>query len=231
MRIKVEDESPEAAPEDERDPVDEAEKRQEERSAEKIPEPEARGGGARITKKELPRRKKDDETAELRRMVDNLTEELKKRETELVAAEDRAMRAVADAENFKKRLQREREEESRYANASLVEALLPALDNFEQAIAAAKSGEVDVDSLTEGVDMVHRQIMDVLKRRGLDRIEAVGAPFDPETMEAVRLLESGEHEDNEVVEEYIPGYRFKDRVIRHAKVRVAKNTGEKDGEN
>ncbi|MGK7345314.1 MAG: nucleotide exchange factor GrpE [Candidatus Nitrospinota bacterium M3_3B_026] len=227
MRIKVKEEKPENTPEDEKEepPRESGEKRSEKKGAGAFPTE-----GGKLAKKELPRRKKDDETAELRKMVDNLTEELKKREAELVTAEERVMRAAADAENFKKRLQREREEESRYANVSLVEALLPALDNFEQAIAAAKSGETDMASLTEGVDMVSRQIMDVLRRRGLDRVEAVGRPFDPETMEAVRLLESGEHEDGEVVEEYIPGYRFKDRVIRPAKVRVAKNTGESEDE-
>ena len=184
--------------------------------------------GEKLTKKELPR-KKSGETARLKEMVKNLTEELKKREAELIDAEDRALRAVAEVENFKKRVRREREEESRFANAAIIEELLPIMDNFDKAILAAKEDETAPQGLVEGVEMIRRQIMDLLERRGLEKLKTSGELFNPETMEAIHMLESGEHADGAVVEEYIPGYKFKDRVLRPAKVQVARNP-EKSGE-
>jgi len=177
-----------------------------------------------LVKKELPK-KKQTEAKELKDIINNLTEELKKREEELRAADEMAKRAVAEMENFKKRIAREREEESRYARASLVEALLPVLDNLEKAVEASKEEGSDPNSLREGVEMVRRQLADILARNGLEKVTSLGKDFDPETMEAVHMIESEQHDDGVVTAEFSPGYRFKDRLIRHAKVQVSKNSG------
>lgn len=231
MRIKIDDEGSLEASGQEEDREESPSEFEEENTREGVEKEGPSMAGAdreKITKKELPR-KKHDEIAKLNEMVANLTEELQKRESELVDEKDKALRAMADAENFKKRLSREREDERRYAGASLIEELLPVMDNFDNAISAAKADQAESKGLVEGVEMIRRQIMDVLQKHGLEKLSSVGKPFDPETMEAIHLLESGEHEDGEVVEEYIPGYKYADRVLRHAKVQVARNPG-KEGE-
>ncbi|MBI5814785.1 MAG: nucleotide exchange factor GrpE [Nitrospinae bacterium] len=179
------------------------------------------GGTVKLERKELPR-KKEDEISELRQVIANLTEELKKRETELVAAEDKSLRAVAEADNFKKRIAREKEDFQRHAPAPIVEALIPAIDNMEKALQAAAGGG-DMNALAQGLELIHRQIMETLKNHGLARVETLGKPMDPNTTEAIQMVDSTEADDGVVLTEFIPGYMFRDRVIRTAKVAVANN--------
>jgi molecular chaperone GrpE len=133
---------------------------------------------------------------------------------------NRLLRSQADFDNFRRRTQREKEELVKFASAELIIRLLPVLDNFERAIAAAKSSG-DFEALAKGVDMIHRQLLQVLEQEGLKPMETVGQPFNPEFHEAVMRVESGEYEEGTVVEELQRGYMLKDRVIRPAMVKVS----------
>jgi len=182
---------------------------------------------SKLEKKELPKRKKD-EINRLKGIVNNLTDELAMRESELVEAQDKTARAVADADNYKKRMAREAEERSKYATESLVKNLLPALDNLDKASEAVENETADITQLSEGVRLTREQFLDILKKHGLSRIDVVDKPFDPATSEAIQMEETIDREDGEVIREFAPGYMFKDRVVRHAKVLIARNHADDD---
>lgn len=211
-------ELPAAAPSAEKDETPGAADREEEKHAEDFKKP-------RLGKKDLPR-KKEDEISELKDTVRNLAEELRKREDELVGARDQALRAVADADNYKKRLAREKEDFEKYAAVPFVRSLLPVMDNLENALKAVRDGGDDASKLVGGVELTHRQMLDTMKNFGLERLEVVGELMDPTLCEALQIVEDLAREDGTVMEEFIPGYRFKDRVIRTAKVKVTKKPEE-----
>jgi len=177
---------------------------------------------SKLEKKELPKKKKD-EISRLEEIINNLTDELKMRESELVTSQEKTARAVADADNYKKRMAREAEERSKYATESLVKNLLPALDNLDNASQAAENEAVDIKQLSEGVRLTRELFLDILKKHGLSRMDVVDKPFDPATSEAIQMEETIDREDGEVIREFAPGYMFKGRVVRHAKVLIAKN--------
>ncbi len=179
----------------------------------------------KLEKKDLPR-KKEDEISELKDAIKNLTEELRKREEELVGAKDQALRAVADADNYKKRLAREKDDFEKYAAVPFVRSLLSVMDNLENALKSARDGGADASKLAGGVELTHRQMLDTMKNFGLERLEVVGKPMDPTLCEVIQIVEDGARDDGTVAEEFIPGYRFKDRVIRTAKVKVTKTPEE-----
>lgn len=136
---------------------------------------------------------------------------------------ERFVRLQADFENFRKRTDREREEEGRYAAGELVARLLPVLDNLERALASPPAGEAD-RALREGLALVHRQFLEELRRAGLRPVPAVGEPFDPsvhEAVETVETVEAGGAAAETVVDELLRGYWFHDRLLRPAMVRVA----------
>ncbi|WP_296975186.1 nucleotide exchange factor GrpE [Thermobacillus sp. ZCTH02-B1] len=141
-------------------------------------------------------------------------------ESRLEEYRNRLLRSQADFDNFRRRTQREKEELVQFASAGLITRLLPVLDNFERAIAAAKASG-DFEALAKGVDMIYRQLFQVLEQEGLKPMETVGQPFNPEFHEAVMRVESDEHEEGTVVEELQRGYILKDRVIRPAMVKVS----------
>lgn len=178
----------------------------------------------KLEKKDLPR-KKEDEISELKNAIKNLIEELRKREEELVGAKDQALRAVADADNYKKRLAREKEDFEKYAAVPFVRSLLSVMDNLENALKAARDGG-DASKLAGGVELTYRQMLDTMKNFGLERLEVVGKSMDPTLCEVIQIVEDSTREDGTVAEEFIPGYRFKDRVIRTAKVKVTKRPEE-----
>ena len=135
----------------------------------------------------------------------------------LAAEEQRYLRLRAEFENFKKRLEREREERERRALASAFLDLLPGVDNLERAL-IAKGG---VDDLRKGVELVARQLVEILRRFGLAEIPAIGQPFDPRVHEAVAREESDEVEVPTVVAELQRGYWLNERLLRPAMVKVA----------
>lgn len=133
----------------------------------------------------------------------------------------RYLRAQADLENFRRRTRLEKEEAAKYASLPLIEQLLPVVDNFERAIAASQTNS-DFDSLAKGVDMVFRQMSKALEEVGLQTVEAVGEPFNPEFHQAVMQVESDEHDEGIIVEELQKGYKLKDKIIRPSMVKVSK---------
>lgn len=132
----------------------------------------------------------------------------------------RLLRAQADFDNFRRRTQKEKEDLAKYASAGLITELIPVIDNFERAM-ATKPDSPELESFTKGVDMIFRQLSDVLKSTGLTPMETVGQPFNPEFHQAVMQVESDEHEEGIVVEELQKGYILKDKVIRPAMVKVS----------
>jgi molecular chaperone GrpE len=138
---------------------------------------------------------------------------------------DRLLRVSADFDNYKKRAAREKQDAIRYANESLLQKLLPVLDNFEMALAAVNAaGENNSsnNSLQTGVQMILGQLKTVLADSGLEEIDSQGKPFDPNIHEAVSQKETSDMPEGTVVQQLRRGYRMKDRLIRPASVIVAK---------
>jgi molecular chaperone GrpE len=133
---------------------------------------------------------------------------------------NRYLRAQADFDNFRRRTLKEKEELAQYASLKLVGQLLPVLDNFQRALQTGGEG-AESGSFAKGVDMIYRQLSQVLEAEGLKPMEVVGQPFDPELHQAIMQVESEEYEAGTVVEVIQPGYRLKDKVIRPAMVKVS----------
>jgi len=148
-------------------------------------------------------------------------------EDELSETQERVLRTAADAENFKKRLQREKEEQTRYANESLMRELLPVIDNLERALEHSEAG-ADQGGLLEGLNMTLKGFLDTLTRFGCTPVETAGKPFDPNFHEAVSQEESADHEPNTVLRELQKGYMLKERLLRPAMVLVSKRTSQQD---
>ena len=134
---------------------------------------------------------------------------------------DRLLRIQADFDNFKKRLEKEKIEFIKFANEEIILEILQILDDFDRAVEAGKFKH-DFDILYKGVEMIHRDLNGFLKQKGLKEIEARGRPFDPHQHEAMMQEETDECPEDHVVEEFQKGYILNDRVIRPAKVKVAK---------
>ena len=168
---------------------------------------------------------KADEEADMKEvsedhMLEMLKEELERIKKERDEAADRTLRVQAEFENFKKRTQRERIAERTYKSQDLVNELLPALDNFERALAVEPTEETK--SILEGITMVYNQLNDALKTENVEVIETVGKEFDPNLHHAVMQVEDENYESNIVIEELQKGYILKERVIRPAMVKVNK---------
>ncbi|MBI5521979.1 MAG: nucleotide exchange factor GrpE [Desulfarculus sp.] len=142
---------------------------------------------------------------------------------------DRMLRLAAETENFKKRLERDKAEFLRRANEGMVKDLLPVLDNLERALshAAEPSGQ---GTLAEGVSLTVQELMKVLERHGLEKIEALGQPFNPEFHEAMMQQEDPAQDENTVLTELQKGYMFQGRLLRPAMVVVSKRPAPSDDE-
>jgi molecular chaperone GrpE len=132
---------------------------------------------------------------------------------------DLALRSQADFENYKKRTAREKEDAVKYANSSLLQRLVSILDNFELGLAAAKT-ESHQSPIYSGMILVQKQLNDLLEENGLQAIEAEGKKFDPNVHEAI-AHEPGEAPEGTVIRQARRGYRFKDRLLRPARVVVS----------
>jgi molecular chaperone GrpE len=130
------------------------------------------------------------------------------------------LRALADYQNYRRRSDEQRREAQQFANRELVLGLLPVLDNFERALAAAGKNQ-NYEALIGGVSLTMRQLQDYLTKHGVEPIEAVGQEFDPNFHEAVMRVEDSEHPENTVVEEVQKGYKMHNRVLRPTMVKVA----------
>jgi len=155
--------------------------------------------------------------------VPSVEQELKQ---ELAKLNDRYLRLAADFDNFRKRQVKERQDLIAYSNESLVLDMLPVLDNLERALAAVGGASDAADGhagVIKGVELTSRMFHQILARNGVERINAVGQKFDPHRHDAIAHVESDEAEPETVVEEAQAGYLLNARVIRPAKVKVAKS--------
>ncbi|MFS0672862.1 nucleotide exchange factor GrpE [Ornithinibacillus sp. 179-J 7C1 HS] len=150
--------------------------------------------------------------------ISKLEEELAKANQEKEELYQKLLRTQAEFENYKKRSLKEREAERKYKAQDFVTELLPAIDNFERALQVETTDANK--SLLDGISMVYRQLVDALKSQGVEPIETVGKEFDPNIHQAVMQVEEEGFDPNTVVEELQKGYMMKDRVIRHAMVKV-----------
>lgn len=137
----------------------------------------------------------------------------------IAALQDQVLRQMAEFDNFRKRTEKEKEQSFSNGAASVVEKLLPIIDNFERAIASRKE---DTDAAyADGVEMIYKQFNTVLEGLGIKAIEAVGKEFDPSLHNAVMHIDDENYGENEVVEELQKGYTYGDTVLRHSMVKVA----------
>jgi molecular chaperone GrpE len=136
---------------------------------------------------------------------------------------DRLLRTTADFDNFKKRAVREKQEAIKYANESVMQKLVPVLDSLDMALTAAQSTGPDAgQSLQAGVTMVLQQLKSVLAEAGLEEVNALGQPFDPNLHEALQQQETPEVPEGQVIHQLRKGYKLRDRLLRPASVVVAK---------
>ncbi|MFZ4617533.1 MAG: nucleotide exchange factor GrpE [Rectinemataceae bacterium] len=135
------------------------------------------------------------------------------------ALKDQYLRSLADSENFRKRMFREREDMQKYANYGILTDIVPILDDFDRAIASAEHAR-DYETLHDGIAIIRRQLGSVLENKyGLTRYDSLDKPFDPHIHEAV-ASEPGDVAEATVSLEFLPGYKLHERVVRSAKVRV-----------
>ena len=166
------------------------------------------------TKDKKPKKKLEEE-------IKVLKKELKDKITLAEEYLERLQYLQADFENYKKNALKERDEFSKYANEKLIVKLLDVVDNLERALGSAEKSR-SKRPLIEGVNMILKQLQDILKWEGVEAISAVDERFDPYKHEAVMGVTTGEHPQNAVVEELRRGYSLKSKVIRPALVKVEK---------
>jgi molecular chaperone GrpE len=143
-----------------------------------------------------------------------------KLEAEVAELKDRYLRSLAEMDNVRRRARLDAEEARKFANETLMAELLPVLDNLARALEAAEQ-TTNFEALQSGVEQTRRKLAEVLGRAGLERIEAVGRPFDPNVHEAIMQVEPRDGQGpNEVVEELQAGYMLNDRVLRPSLVKV-----------
>ena len=153
--------------------------------------------------------------------VEELKKKLEEKEKEAKENYERLLRTAADLENYKKRAAREKEDWTKFANEDLLKAVLPFIDNMERAVNHAQK-VMDTGVLIEGVRLTLQQLLQSLNKFGLSPFESVGKPFDPAMHEAMLVVETDQHEPNQVVEEFQRGYLLNDRLLRPATVSVSK---------
>jgi molecular chaperone GrpE len=167
---------------------------------------------------------------QLPQCVDEPAAEAERLRAELAALQDRHLRLQAEFENFRKRQQRDREDAGRLIKERILGELPGVVDNLERALTHASAAGASPESLSQGVDLVVKQLREVLSRSGAVPIAALGEPFDPHLHEAMARVEtSGDPPDGTVVEEYRRGYLLDGKVMRPALVAVAK-VADEDGD-
>lgn len=180
---------------------------------------------------ELPAGDDGDETAEVAAVgegqpleaaeTSGVEAEMQKLRAERDSLLDRLARSQAEFENARRRAGREQQEFRDYAIVDAIRSLLPALDSFERALQV----KAEAGDFRSGVELIYKQLQDALSKLGVRRIPAKGEQFDPRHHEAIELVETTDAPDHEVLEELQHGYKLKERLLRPAMVKVAKNPG------
>lgn len=146
-------------------------------------------------------------------------ERLEEKELEIAELKNKMLRLRADTENIRRRLNKEKQDATQYSNEKLIKEVIPIFDNLERALAAA---DANPDSLKQGVEMISKQFLALLEKEKVKPIPALGEKFDPNIHEVLSQIESDEHEENTVIEEYSRGYFLNDRVLIPARVVTSK---------
>ena len=142
---------------------------------------------------------------------------------ELAKWKDRHLRLAAEFENFRRRALKEHQDLLNFGTEALMKELLASIDNLDRALGhVGQDEDIDKENLLEGVQLTLRSLLQTLEKSGLKVVEAEGVPFDPAVHEAIRQVESGEHEPGTVIEVYQKGYLLKNRLLRPALVSVAR---------
>jgi len=149
-----------------------------------------------------------------------LQEQLQSKTEEAGKYYDQYLRSLAEAENIRKRSQRDKEEYVKFAQLSIVKKLLPIIDDLNRGLEAASAAQ-DFEGLKKGMEITTRNLLDLLRQEGVQAIECVGKPFDPQYHEPLMVVSSDEHPENTVLEELNKGYVMHDRVIRPSLVKVS----------
>lgn len=134
---------------------------------------------------------------------------------------DRLARAQAEFENARRRAVKEQQEFRDFASVEVIKSLLPVIDSFERAL----QSKSDAAEFRSGVELIYKQLQDVLAKLGVRTVAAKGEQFDPHVHEAIEMVETRDAADHEILEEWQRGYKYKDRLVRPAMVKVAKNPG------
>lgn len=133
---------------------------------------------------------------------------------------DRLLRKTAEFDNYRKRVDRERREQAESAVTDFIQEVLSLVDDFDRALQVDPAAQPD--AYQRGIELIHKQLLDLLRKRGVTPIDALGADFDPHLHQAVAHEVSPGHRDGEVIEEFRRGYKLRDRLLRPAMVKVAK---------
>jgi len=152
----------------------------------------------------------------------DLNKKLEEVENEKNELSDRLLRTMAEFDNYKKRVVREKENLIKYGNEKFAFDLLSVMDNFERSLEQAKLSQ-EVESVIEGIEMIQKQLVSAMEKFHVKPFESVGEPFDPERHEAMAQQEHEEYEENIVIEEYQKGYCLKEKLLRPARVIVSKS--------
>ena len=169
--------------------------------------------------RELPSADENDESTARAEARPSHVTEVEKLRAERDTLIDRLARMQADFDNARKRAAREQADFRDYALADTIKSLIPVLDSFDRALKSSpEKSEFHV-----GVELIHKQLQDALAKIGVQSISAANQQFDPRFHEAIEMVDTEDVEDNQVIEELQPGYRLKDRLLRPAMVRVARN--------
>src|SRR3954465_7959083 len=147
--------------------------------------------------------------------------EIEKLRAERDSLVDRLARMQAEFDNARKRVAKEQQDFHDFALADTIKSLLPVVDSFERALQAKSEG----NDFRAGVELIYKQLQDVFAKLGVQPIAAKGQQFDPRIHEAIEMVETPDAPDHEVLDEWQRGYKYKDRLLRPAMVRVAKNSG------
>jgi len=152
----------------------------------------------------------------------DLAQKLAEAEAKVQENWDKAARAQAELENVRRRAQRDLENAHKYALEKFLHELLPIQDSLEMGLAAAKDDAADINKLREGSELILKMFADLMDKNGIEAIDPMHEPFDPEHHQAMSMLESPDHEPNTVVAVMQKGYKLNDRLVRPAMVAVSK---------
>ena len=180
---------------------------------------------AELLESELEKEPVEEEEVKELTPLEQLQEDVRLKDEELLKQKDTFLREKAELENFKKRLTKEKEDFVQFANERLLKELVQIEDNMERAISAPNA---TLESLKEGVEMIQKQFATFLKNQKVESIEALGKPFDPNLHEVLNQQESDEHDENTVILEYSKGYTLNGRILRSAKVVISKKPSKEE---